>query len=400
MNIFYKAYCRTFQKVLHLALPLLPYREPEIHHNIEDVPEILNKNKVTSVLVVTDKFLSTTDGFHGLVKTIGEAGLKPVLYTNTQANPTIHNVEEAKKIYIDNKCEGLIAYGGGSSMDCAKAVGALIACPKKNLKQLKGLLRVVRKIPPLIAIPTTAGTGSEVTITAVITDSDTKYKYTMNDFTLIPYYAVLDANLTITLPKSLTSTTGMDALTHATEAYIGHSTSKETRRLAKEAVALIFENILTAYENPTNLKARSNMLTASYKAGIAFSKSYVGYVHAIAHSLGGQYNVPHGLANAVIMPYILEAYGKKAWKPLSELAIVAKVASPNDSREVAAKKYIDAIRELNEKMNIPTHFDVIKEEDIPVMSKHAAKEANPLYPVPKEMSAKELAKFYHILRGE
>ncbi len=400
MNIFNKIYCRIYQTVLHLALPLLPYREPEIHDSIEAVPEILKKNKVSNVLLVTDEFLATTDGFIALKKTIEEAGLTPVLYTKVQPNPTIHNVDDAKKNYIENKCQGIIAFGGGSSMDCAKAVGALIAYPKKQLKQLKGLLKVLRKIPPLIAIPTTAGTGSEVTLAAVITDSDNKYKYTMTDFTLIPHYAILDSKLTISLPKGLTSTTGMDALTHATEAYIGRSTSKETRRLAKEAVSLIFKNILTAYNEPTNLDARSNMLIASYKAGISFSKSYVGYIHAIAHSLGGQYNVPHGLANAVIMPYVLEGYGKSAWKKLKDLAVVAKVASPSDSNEVAAKKYIEAIRKLNEEMNIPTHFDCIKKEDIKLMATHAAKEANPLYPVPKLMSRKQLEKFYHILRGE
>lgn len=279
-------------------------------------------------------------------------------------------------------------------MDCAKAVGARVAYPKRSMDQIKGLLRVLRKIPTLIAIPTTAGTGSEVTVTAVITDGEKKHKYTMNDFTLIPSYAVLDPKVTYTLPPSLTATTGMDALTHAVEAYSGRSTTKETRRLALEATALVFENIEKAYQNGSDDRARENMLLAAHKAGIAFSKSYVGYIHAVAHSLGGQYNIPHGLANSVLMPIVLEVYGKSAHRKLHDLAVAAGVATEQDSHEAAAQKFIKAIRELNGKMNIPETLPGIKKEDIPAMAKHAAKEANPLYPVPKLMNAKQLEQFY------
>ena len=247
----------------------------------------------------------------------------------------------------------------------------------------------------LIAIPTTAGTGSEVTITAVITDDKKKHKYTMNNFTLIPSYAVLDPKVTYTLPPHLTATTGMDALTHVVEAYIGKSTSKETRRLSLEATKLIFENIEIAYNDGTNHLARENMLIAAYKAGIAFSKSYVGYIHAVAHSLGGQYNIPHGLANSVLMPIVLKEYGKSAYKKLYELGIAAGVVSKKDTYEAGAKKFIQAIIELNKRMNIPETLDGIKEKDIPIMAKHAAKEANPLYPVPKLMNKKELEQFYY-----
>ena len=217
----------------------------------------------------------------------------------------------------------------------------------------------------------------------------------MNDFTLIPSYAVLDPEVTFTLPPQLTATTGMDALTHAVEAYIGGSTSKETRRLSLEAVRLIFENIETAYNDGSNRTARKNMLTAAYKAGIAFSKSYVGYIHAVAHSLGGQYNIPHGLANSVLMPIVLEEYGKSAHKKLHQLGIAAGVAAADDTDEAGATKFIQAIRKLNQRMNIPETFSGIRKEDIPVMAKHAAKEANPLYPVPRLMNAKELEQFYY-----
>ena len=256
-------------------------------------------------------------------------------------------------------------------------------------------MKIRRKLPPLFAIPTTAGTGSEVTLAAVITDAETHHKYTLMDFNLIPHYAVLDANVTLTLPPKLTATTGMDALTHAVEAYIGRSTTKQTRKYALEATRLIFNNIKKAYDNGQDKIARANMLKAAYLAGVAFSKSYVGYIHAIAHSLGGQYNIAHGLANAVIMPIVLEDYGKSAYKKLHKLGIAAGVSNEQDINEIGAKKFITAIIELNASMGIPEKIKGIKKEDIPEMAKHADKEANPLYPVPKLYNAKELEKLYY-----
>lgn len=395
MNKAYKIFCRVFQTAFHLALPVLPYREPKICGSINGIPNILKEQDVDSVLLVTDEGLRSRGNTAALEELLENNNIHCAVYDKTCANPTAKNVEEARGVYIKEKCQALIAFGGGSSMDCAKAVGARIAYPKKSLSQLKGLLRVLRKIPTLIAIPTTAGTGSEVTVTAVITDTKAKHKYTMNNFTLIPSYAVLDPRVTYSLPKHLTATTGMDALTHAVEAYIGGSTSKETRALALEAVRLVFGNIEAAYQDGNNRKARENMLQAAYKAGIAFSKSYVGYIHAVAHSLGGQYNIPHGLANAVLMPIVLEEYGETVYKKLHELGIAAGVSLETDSHKIGAKRFIKAIRELNLRMDIPETLSGIQKKDIPVMAKHAAKEANPLYPVPKLMNAKELEQFYY-----
>lgn len=279
-------------------------------------------------------------------------------------------------------------------MDCAKAAGARIAYPNRTVGQMKGLLRVWWKLPMLIAIPTTAGTGSEVTVTAVITDSEKKHKYTMNNFTMIPSHAVLDPGVTVTLPPHLTATTGMDALTHAVEAYIGGSTTRQTRALALEAVALVFGNLERAYRDGTDLQAREAMLRAAYKAGVAFSKSYVGYIHAVAHSLGGQYNIPHGLANSVLMPIVLEEYGSRVHRKLHRLAVAAGVASEQETDGAAAEKFIAAIRDMNRRMGIPERLSGIQKADIPAMAKHAAKEANPLYPVPVLMNAAELEQFY------
>lgn len=395
MNILTKAYCRTFQAAFRLAMPFMPYREPGILNSVAEVEPLLKRLNVKSVLLVTDKQLRQFGATANLEKLLEESGIKCNVFDETCPNPTVNNVEAAREIYVKENCEALIAFGGGSSMDCAKAVGARIAYPNRTVNQMKGLLKVLKKIPTLIAVPTTAGTGSEVTITSVITNSEIKHKYTMNSFPLIPAYAVLDPEVTLTLPPSLTATTGMDALTHAVEAYIGGSTTKETRAYALEAVKLIFENLEVAYADGKNEKARRNMLRAAYIAGIAFSKSYVGYVHAVAHTLGGQYNIPHGLANAVLMPMVLDEYGESAYVKLHELAVAAGIAKESDDTEASAKKFIQEIRDMNARMNIPTGFTNIVEADIPMMADHADAEANPLYPVPKLMDAKELQKIYY-----
>ena len=395
MNIASKIFCRVFQTAFRIALPILPYREPEIVNSCLKLTNVFEKQKTKSVLIVTDKGIINNSLTAPLESVLKQNNIAYTIYDETQPNPTVNNVETALKLYHKNSCDTLIAIGGGSSMDCAKAVGARVAYPKKTVGQMKGVLRILRKLPTLIAIPTTAGTGSEVTLAAIITDSEKQHKYALMSFPLIPHYAVLDAKITYSLPPHLTSTTGMDALTHAVEAYIGRSTTRETRALAIDAAKLIFENIEEAYTDGQNHKARENMLFAAYKAGVAFSKSYVGYIHAVAHSLGGQYGTPHGLANAVIMPYVLEAYGKCAYKKLHTLGIAAGVCDENDSHKDGAEKFIAAIKQLNEKMGIPQKISGIKKEDISIMAKHAAKEGNPLYPVPKLMSKHELEEFYY-----
>ena len=400
MTLFNKLFCRIYQGAFKLAMPILPYKNPIIFTNVKECVPLFQKLNAKRILLVTDSFLITSGITKPLEDFMKQNDIDCTVYDRTCPNPTVKNVEEAKQLYIENNCQGIIAFGGGSSMDCAKATGACIAYPNKTLEQMKGLLKVWKKLPPLVAIPTTAGTGSEVTVTAVITNPEIKHKYTMNNFTMIPPYAVLDPEVTYSLPPSLTATTGMDALTHAVEAYIGNSTTKETRSLALDATKLVFENIQVAYNDGKNQKARACMLKAAYKAGLAFSKSYVGYIHAVAHSLGGQYNIPHGLANSVLMPYVLESYGKCIHKKLKELAIAAGIGMESDSNEEAANNFIRAIRQMNKEMGIPEKLQGIKKEDIKTMAKHAAKEANPLYPVPKLMNAKQLEKFYYNVMEE
>ena len=400
MNPIKAIYCRSVQAVLRAALPVLPYREPQVFHSCGELSTVLQKENIRRVLIVTDVGIVRSGIAAQLEAVLDEDDISYAVYDQTRPNPTVVNVEQALSLYRRYRCQALIAIGGGSSMDCAKAVGARLARPGTPLGKLKGTLRILRPLPTLIAIPTTAGTGSETTLAAVITDTQAQHKYVMNDFVLIPKYAVLDARLTLSLPPHLTATTGMDALTHAVEAYIGRSTTRQTRQEALEATRLVFANVERAYRNGKDYEARSNMLTAAYRAGIAFSRSYVGYVHAVAHSLGGQYNIPHGLANAVLLPYVLESYGSCIHRKLHDLAVAAGVADAQESDAGAAAKFIRAIRQLNARMGIPETLEGIRPEDIPVMAAHAEKEANPLYPVPRLMTREELTFFYEQVAGK
>ncbi len=397
----YKFYCRVYQTVFRVISYLLPWRKPyllEGENSLSMLPKLISDNKITNVLIVTDKGITSLGLMDELIKGLKMEEIKFSIYDKTVPNPTIDNIEEALLLYKENKCNGLIAFGGGSPMDCAKGVGARVARPKKSITRMKGVLKVRKRIPFLFAIPTTSGTGSEATLAAVITDSKTHEKYPINDTSLIPHFAVLDPVLTLNLPKYITSTTGIDALTHAVEAYIGRSNTKETKLLSEKAVKLVFENIYEAYSNGSNIVARENMQKASFYAGMSFTRAYVGYVHAIAHTLGGFYGIPHGLANAVILPYVLEYYGETSHKELAELADLVGITKDDDNIKQKSEKFIQAIRELNKSMKIPDKITGMKEEDIPLMVKRALNEANPLYPVPKILSNVQLTEIFYMIK--
>lgn len=382
----YKLYCRSFQKVMQVSTLFLPWREPQLiegENSLAELPMLIKREGIENVLLVTDKGIAATGLMDGFLEGLRTEGIKFFIYDKTVPNPTIENIEEALQLYKANDCQGLVAFGGGSPIDCAKGVGARLAKPNKTIPQMRGILKVIKKMPPLIAVPTTAGTGSEATLACVVSNSETHEKYALMDTALIPHFAVLDPLLTVKLPKPITSTTGMDALTHAVEAYIGKSNTKQTRQWSIDAVKLIFGNLYEAYANGENLTARKNMQRAAYFGGMAFTRAYVGNVHAIAHTLSGFYNVPHGLANAVILPHVLDYYGESVHKSLAELADAAGVCEPSDSTREKATKFIQAIKDLNEKMEIPTKVDCIVDSDIPLMAERAIQEANPLYPVPK-----------------
>lgn len=392
-----KAYYRTYQFIMGLGMNFLPWIEPEIIEgadSIRELPAVIRSKGITSVLIVTDQGLMGLHLLESLFEALGSAGIRYALYDQVQPNPTIENIEAALKVYNENRCQAIIAFGGGSPMDCAKITSARVARPSRSVSQMRGLFRVILPslrmgsiLPPtLFAVPTTAGTGSETTIAAVVSNAQTHEKYPINDPVIRPWYAVLDPVLTVGLPPHITATTGMDAFTHAVESFIGKFyNSPDTRTKAVLAVGMIFSNIEKAYNNGQDLDARGQMLLASYYAGYSFTRGAVGYVHGIGHNLGGMYGVPHGLAMSVILPYILEWYGDDAHKPLAELAEVIGVARFGMSQAEKASAFIEAVKALNGRLNIPSKFDCIQDQDIPTIAERALYECNPMYPVPKIM---------------
>lgn len=394
MNGLRKCYSRIYQRAFWLMLPILPYHNPIIIDDLRKISDIIKKEGKKKPLLVTDKNLIKYDFTKVLIDDLIADGVPAVVFDEVVPNPTTDLVYKGEKVYRDNNCDCLIAVGGGSPMDTAKTIGARIAYPNKPINDMAGVLKVNKKIPLLIAVPTTAGTGSETTLAAVIVDSKTRHKYAINSFPLIPKYACLDSECIHGLPASIGSSTGMDALTHAVEAYIGKSTTKETREDSEKAVKLIFENIKDSVEHKSD-DAEAKMLEASYYAGRAFTKSYVGYVHAVSHSLSGKYDLPHGLTNAILLPHILRRYKEAVYKPLARLALITNLGSENESEEVLANRFIDKVFEFNEYFNIPLKVKGVKKADVPAMAKNADHEANPLYPCPVEWDAKELEGIYY-----
>ena len=403
MDIAYKLdvlWCRTFQAVLKVGNYFMGYRMPhylEGPGKIAELGSFLKEKKINDVLVVTGSGMVRRGQVKPMLDGFDAAGIRYTLQTYDTTDPTSDDVEAGYKTYKENDCKAIVALGGGSRIDCAKGIAAKAVHPRKKVAQLQGLLKVHWPIPTFVAIPTTAGAGSETTVAAVITDSATHRKAAINDPFLIPKYAVLDPELTVGLPPYTTATTGMDALAHAVEAYTNKTyNTKLENRLAKEAVKLIHDNILVAFEDGSNLEARQNMQRGAFYAGRAFTRGCVGYVHAIGHTLGGLYGVAHGLAMAVLLPHVMREYGASAHKRLAELADVCGIGGANEAEK--ANAFIRWIEQTNAKMGLPDGFDMIKDEDIDQMITWAKKEANPLYPVPVVWARKDFRRLIASIR--
>lgn len=347
----------------------------------KEIPGVLKKLGVKKVLVVTGRHVGKSIAPE-IIENIRLSGLEAVHYSEVTANPTTTTVYEIKDMYMKEGCDGFLAIGGGSPIDAAKAAACLCARPRATLNDLAGLLKIMKNIPPFVAVPTTSGTGSETTMAAVVTDAETHHKYAIMDPHIIPDYAVMDPELVVGLPQKTTSATGMDALCHAVESYVSVMNKPEkSRRYAEEATVLIFRYLERAYNDGNDMEAREKLMEAAYKAGWSFGRTGVGNVHAIAHTLGGLYNTAHGLANAVILPIVLEDYGKAVCKPLARLAELAGIKT-DGSDEEKAKAFIAEIYAMNKRMDMPEGFAFIEEKDIPQMCAYACSEANPTYPVP------------------
>ena len=387
-----EAGCRIYQAIFGIGVRAAKITMPKRVEGVDSffsIPDILKQEGSKRPFIVTGPHVGNSEFFQSLLH---QMEVPFVVYDKVQPDPLLSQIEEMSSIYQKNQCDSFIAVGGGSNIDAAKAVSAAITRPDKRLQQLGGLLKVRHKTPLFIAVPTTAGTGSETTVAAVVTDDATHRKYAINDPVLCPDYAIIDPSLTISLPPGLTASTGMDALTHAVEAYLNTAYhKKETARLAEESVTAIMEYLPKAYALGEDIQAREEMLIASFKAGVAFTTACVGNVHAIAHTIGGLYHVPHGLANAVVLPIVLEDYGEKVYDDLAHLAKISGVSSKGSVKE-CAQQFIQAIFDLNKSMGIPECLDMICQEDVEQMATWAEKEANPLYPVPVVYDKKHFEK--------
>lgn len=383
MNIK-KAWYRAFQMGMNIGARALYWRKPIPITGVGsagEIPRLLEESGVHRVMVVTGRHVGKSLA-PGIIENIKSRGIECVHFSQVEANPSTTTVFAIRDMYRAEGCDGFLAIGGGSPMDAAKAAAALIVRPNKPITKMAGLFTVLKKIPPFIAVPTTAGTGSETTIAAVITEAETHHKYAIMDLNLVPRYAVLDPELTRGLPPKTTATTGMDALTHAIEAYICWTNrTPEVDRLAEEATVTVFKYLEKAYADGEDMEARAEMLMAAYKAGFAFTRAGVGNVHAIAHTLGGLYGVPHGLANAVILPIVLEDYGAAVYSRLARLSELTGVCTEGSEQE-KTRAFIAEIYAMNRRMGLPRGIDCIKDEDIDQMVSWALKEANPTYPVP------------------
>ncbi len=337
------------------------------------------------ILIVTDSIISKLGLLNDLTDALKAGGAQFVVFDEITPDAPIPLIEKGIDFYKEHDCDAIVAFGGGSSMDASKAIAVAVANPKP-LRQLAGYFKGLRSPVKIYAVPTTAGTGSEVTVAAVISDPETHKKLVIVDPRMVPKMAALDPTLMTGLPPHITAATGIDALTHAIEAFVGNWTTDYSDGMALSAVGLIFENLRVAYNDGKNLAAREKMALASTYAGFAFTRANVGYVHAIAHQFGGLYHTPHGLANAIMLPYVLKYSSPAITGRLAQLALRARVGTEAESEDELAQKFLDAVDQLNRDLGIPTYLAALKESDIPELAKAACHEAHTGYPVPRYMT--------------
>lgn len=338
------------------------------------------------LMIVTDGIIVKLGLLGDLTAALTAGGAQYAVWDEITPDAPIPLIERGIQFYREHGCDAIVAVGGGSSIDASKAIAVSIANPSKSLRQLAGYYKGLRTPVPIYAVPTTAGTGSEVTVAAVIADPERESKLVIVDTRMVPKMAALDPKLMTGLPPAVTAATGIDALTHAVEAFIGQWATPQTDGLALTAVGLIFENLRTAYTQGTDLQAREKMSLASTYAGMAFTRANVGYVHAIAHQFGGKYHTPHGLANAIVLPHVLKYSAPAITGRLAQLALRARLGEAGDDEDTLAQKFLDGVDQLNRELNIPLHLQALKEADIPALAKAACHEAHTGYPVPRYMT--------------
>jgi alcohol dehydrogenase len=340
------------------------------------------------VLVVTDQVIAKLGLLKPLVEALEAGGVAVAVFDQITPDAPIPLIERGIAAYREHDADTMVAVGGGSSIDAAKAIAVAVANPRKTLRGLAGYYKGLRSAGPIYAVPTTAGTGSEVTVAAVIADPERQSKIVIIDTRLVPRMAALDPSLMTGLPAPITAATGIDALTHAIEAYVSKWATPHTDGLAQAAVAMIFKHLRTACREGANLEARENMLLASTYAGMAFTRANVGYVHAIAHQFGGKYHTPHGLANAIVLPHVLRISMPAITERLAQLAVRAGLGDANERDDHLAQKFLEGVDALLRDVDIPTTLAALKGRDIPDLARAALSEGKG-YPVPRYMTQPE-----------
>lgn len=382
---------RSRHLFLKVAMNLAPLPKPTLFSGAGTVFDLCNAIEgmgLKRVLIVTDKVLLKIGLVEKVTSNFNKDKVEIIIYDGILPDPTFDQVQEGITIAKNNQCDAVLAIGGGSSIDAAKVIAAGVMS-KKPIDKLIGVFKVKQMPLPFFAIPTTAGTGSEVTFAAVISDSKTHEKSFIADPKLVPISAALDSTLMTGMPPSVTSTTGMDALTHAIEAYISRIATDETDRYALLATKLIFDNLTKAYHSGDNLRTRHNMALAAHYAGLAFTKASVGYVHAISHNLGAEYKIPHGLGNAIVLPYVLDFSMPNCTERLANIARFVGIENGEVSDIQLAKALVDRIRQMNQEMDIPEKVGPLLSKDIPKITKAALWEAGMFNPVPRIMNTKQ-----------
>ncbi len=342
------------------------------------------------VLIVTDPIVFGLGLLNRLTQALTDGGTAFVVFDEITQDAPIPLIEKGIAVFKTEGCDAIVAFGGGSAMDAAKAIG-LSAANHRSPRSLAGYFRGLHAPVPIYAVPTTAGTGSEVTVAAVISDPENKKKLVIADTRIVPKMAALDPVLMTGLPRHVTAATGMDALTHAIEAFIGHWSTDDSDRMALAAMRLIYHNLRTVYKDGNNLEAREQMALAATYAGLAFTRANVGNVHAIAHQLGGKYHTPHGLANAIMLPHVLRFYGPAVNDRLAVLALHAEVGTQGEPEDVLAQKFLASVDALNHDLGISRQLNALRKADIPALARAACREADTNYPVPRYMSVESCA---------
>ena len=372
---------------LKLLLRFRPSPEPKVFRgagSMQDLARHIATGGLDAVLLITTGSFVKRKALDPIVEVFRSRNIRVEVFDDVPPNPSLEVVERGAELCRRKKCGAIYAYGGGSVIDAAKGIAAQVG-NEVPARELIGLFKLKRKALPLYVVPSTAGSGSEVSNAAVLSDPETHQKLFLFDHKVVPLAIALDPKATVTLPPAITAATGMDAMTHAVESYLSRIPDGKSEEMAVSAVKGIFQSLPAAYKEGSDLAAREAMAKAAYEAGVAFTRSGLGFVHAISHQITAFYGVPHGVANAVILPHVLQFSKPKAAPALARLARAAGLADPGKGDGHLADLFIEQIRRLSAELDLPTGFPEMKEEDFGAIARNAIKEATFNFPVPKMM---------------